>query len=83
MRWACAASLLEHSAGKKAPFSRVGFGFQNNYGNVVLTQFMRALFTFLWSLLLIIPGIIRGIGYFAVPYILRRTPTSPGSGPSS
>lgn len=66
--------LLEHSAGKKAPFSRVGFGFQNNYGNVVLTQFMRALFTFLWSLLLIIPGIIRGIGYFAVPYILAENP---------
>lgn len=69
--------LLEHSAGQKVPFSRVGFGFQNNYGNVVLTQFMRALFTFLWTLLFIIPGIIRGIGYFAVPYILAENPGLP------
>lgn len=69
--------LLEHSAGQQAPFSRVGFGFQSNYGNVVLTQFLRALFTFLWTLLFIIPGIVRSIGYFAVPYILAENPHLP------
>ena len=69
--------LLENSAGRVAPFSQVGFGFRANYGNVVLTQFLRALFTALWTLLLIIPGIIRGIGYFAVPYILAENPNLP------
>ena len=69
--------LLENSAGRAAPFSQVGFGFRANYGNVVLTQFLRALFTALWTLLLIIPGIIRGIGYFAVPYILAENPNLP------
>ena len=48
--------------------------FSANFGNVVLTQFLRGLYTFLWSLLFIIPGIVRAYGYFAVPYILAENP---------
>ena len=66
--------LLESSPAHKAPFSRVAFGFNANYGNVVLTQFLRRLFNALWFLLLIVPGIIRSLGYFAVPFILAENP---------
>lgn len=66
--------LLENTTFHTAPFSRVAVGFTSNYGNVVLTQFLRKLYTFLWSLLFVIPGIVRGYGYFAVPYILSENP---------
>lgn len=65
---------LENTTFHSAPFSRVAMGFTANFGNVVLTQFLRGLYTFLWSLLFIIPGIVRGYGYFAVPYILAENP---------
>lgn len=44
------------------------------YWNVVKTMFLMDLFVFLWSLLLIIPGIIKSYEYFMVPYILSENP---------
>ena len=50
-------------------------GFKSgNYGNVVLTMFLRELYTILWSLLLIVPGIIKYYEYLMVPYILAENP---------
>ena len=45
-----------------------------NYGNQVLTMFLMNLYVFLWSLLLIVPGIIKGYEYRMVPYILAENP---------
>ena len=36
-----------------------------------------ALFTFLWSLLFVIPGIVKGISYSMTPYILAKYPEIP------
>ena len=44
------------------------------YGNIVLTMFLMDLFISLWSLLLIIPGIIKSYEYLMVPYILAENP---------
>ena len=44
------------------------------YGNVVVAMLMRDLSIFLWSLLLIIPGIIKAYEYRMVPYILGEHP---------
>lgn len=66
--------FLESTTFHKGDVGRMGLGFSVNYGNVVLTQFLRALFTFLWSLLFVVPGIVRFYGYFAVPYILAENP---------
>ena len=66
--------FLEATTFHKGDVGRIGMGFSVNYGNVVLTQFLRSLFTFLWSLLFIVPGIVRGLAYFAVPYILAENP---------
>lgn len=62
---------------RKAPASltELGFSFKGHYLNVVLTQFLRALFTYLWSLLLVVPGIIKGYEYRMIPYILAENPT--------
>ena len=69
--------FLENTPGQPAPFARVGFGFQGNYGNAVLTQFLRNLFLMLWTLLLVVPGILRSLGYFAVPFLLAENPDLP------
>lgn len=44
------------------------------YLNVVKVMFLRDLFTFLWTLLLIIPGIYKGYEYAMIPYILSENP---------
>lgn len=47
---------------------------KNEYLNIVGTIFLRNIFTFLWSLLLIIPGIIKSYEYRMVPYIISEYP---------
>ena len=51
------------------------FGFDGqNYMKIVETMLLRSVFTFLWTLLLIIPGIIKSYAYRMVPYILADNP---------
>lgn len=49
-------------------------GFNNNYMNGVKTMFLRDLFIWLWSLLLVVPGIIKGYEYRMIPYLLGEHP---------
>ena len=42
--------------------------------NIVLTMFLRDLFTALWSLLLVVPGIVKHYEYLMVPYIIAENP---------
>lgn len=44
------------------------------YGKIVLTLFLRNLFISLWTLLFIIPGIIKSYEYRMVPYLLAENP---------
>ena len=48
---------------------------KESYLPVVKTLFLTNLFIFLWSLLFIIPGIIKSYSYRMVPYILSENPT--------
>lgn len=66
--------LMENRICEGSRFAVVGWGFSKNFGNVILVQFMRGLFTFLWSLLFIVPGIVKSYAYFAVPFILAENP---------
>ena len=45
-----------------------------HYVNVVLTMFLKNLFTSLWTLLLVIPGIVKHYEYLMIPYILAENP---------
>lgn len=58
----------------KASFGELGNAFSGRYMNVVGVMFMRDLFIFLWSLLLVIPGIIKSYEYRMIPYILAENP---------
>ncbi|MCR4617946.1 MAG: DUF975 family protein [Lachnospiraceae bacterium] len=50
-------------------------GFKDGYLGIVKVMFFRDLFIFLWSLLFIIPGIVKGYAYLLVPYILSENPS--------
>jgi hypothetical protein len=51
------------------------FGFDGqNYMAIVKTMFVTGILIFLWTLLLIIPGIIKSYAYRMVPYILADNP---------
>lgn len=56
-------------------FGTVASSFRSGcYGNITLTMFLMDLYVFLWSLLLLIPGIIKSYEYLMVPYILAENP---------
>ena len=54
--------------------SELGSGFDSNYKNNVKAMFLSSLYIGLWSLLLVIPGIIKSYEYRMVPYILAGEP---------
>lgn len=60
---------------ENASAGTIGYGFTcGSYGNIILTMFLRDLFTALWSLLFIVPGIIKSYEYRMIPYILAENP---------
>jgi uncharacterized membrane protein len=73
-------------AGLKFFFIRTPYG-DTNFGNlfsafksgrylsIVKTMFFMNLYVFLWSLLLIIPGIIKSYQYRMVPYLITEDPS--------
>lgn len=66
--------FMEHR-GCNAEIGRVFWAFGcGNYLNVVKIMFLAGLKIFLWSLLFIIPGIVKSCEYFAIPYILAENP---------
>lgn len=55
--------------------SYLGFGFGGGrYIGIIKSMFYKDVLIFLWTLLLIIPGIVKGYAYRMVPYILADNP---------
>ena len=46
------------------------FSYSNEYVRIFLVNILQVIFIFLWTLLLIVPGIIKAFAYALVPYIL-------------
>lgn len=57
-----------------AQVKEITYGFDHSYKNIVKVMFRTDLSIFLWSLLLIVPGIIKMYEYYMVPYILTENP---------
>ena len=57
-----------------ASFANLVHSFEHNYMNTVKTMFCMEIFTMLWSLLFIIPGIIKSYEYRMIPFILADNP---------
>lgn len=52
------------------------FEYFHYWKSLAVAQFLRTLYTFLWSLLFIVPGIIASFRYAMTPYILAEFPTT-------
>lgn len=48
--------------------------YKGEYGNIFKVQLLKTVKIFLWSLLLVIPGIIKSYEYSMIPYILAENP---------
>lgn len=62
------------NADGEGELSNLGLAFRSNYKQIVLGMFLKGAFSFLWSLLLIVPGIIKAYEYRMIPYILADNP---------
>ena len=67
-------NFFRRNLDEPASLSSVTFGFDKNYKNAVKTGFFRDLYVWLWSLLFVIPGIIKAYEYRLVPYIYAENP---------
>jgi hypothetical protein len=67
---------IDSADGEHEPLlSRLAFAFRSgHYMNIVKAGFLKSLYVFLWSLLFVIPGIIKGYAYSMTPYILADSP---------
>lgn len=71
----CRYFMESRASGQSAGLGRLFWCFERGkYMNVVKVMFMKDIFVFFWTLLLIIPGIIKSFQYAMVPYILSENP---------
>lgn len=66
-------AMMENRSGK-GPFETLFSGFRTGYWNLVRGSFYANVRIFLYSLLLVVPGIIKSYQYFFVPYLLAENP---------
>ena len=65
--------LLKQHDGKEAAFGDL-FSKFDYFGTGFAQHFLRSLYTFLWTLLFIIPGIMKSYSYAMTPFILAENP---------
>lgn len=65
--------LLKQHDGQDAQFNDL-FSQFHRFGTGFAQRFLRILYTSLWSMLLIVPGIIKGYSYAMTPFVLAEYP---------
>lgn len=68
------ARFFVRNTDEPANIGELLFAFKNNYLDNVVCMLLLNLFVTLWSLLLVIPGIIKHYSWYLVPYILADNP---------
>ena len=61
--------------GKKLDFNDMLTGFTEAFGNSLVLWLLQALFTFLWTMLFVIPGIVKSYSYAMAMYIQQDNPS--------
>lgn len=75
LSWGLTVSLLRNHREESVDLENLFDGFRGGrYTRVFCALFLINLFTFLWALLLIIPGIMKAFSYALTPYILLDDP---------
>lgn len=75
----CQKFFAESSRKRSYTISDIAYSFSGQYLNVVKTLFLMDIKIFLWSLLLIIPGVIKSYEYRMIPYIIADDPDIPSA----
>lgn len=66
--------VVDRAQNGKSSTSELVSGFSVHFVNVVKTLFLRDLYVSLWSLLCVVPGIVKAYSYRMVPYIIAESP---------
>lgn len=66
--------FFNKSLDEEGKVKELAYTFDNGYRNGVKVMFFRDLYTILWTLLFIIPGIVKSYEYMMIPYILSDNP---------
>ena len=75
LSWGLTVSLLRNHREESVDLENLFDGFRGGrYTRVFCAIFLVNLFTFLWALLLIIPGIMKAFSYALTPYIVMDEP---------
>ncbi len=73
MWWGVVVAFLEVSRGKNPEMGWVLKGY-SRFSEIFLTLLLREIYIALWTLLLIVPGIVKSYSYAMTPYILQDDP---------
>lgn len=58
-----------------AEVKEIAYAFDHEYRNIIKVMFFRELYTILWSMLFVIPGIVKSYEYRMIAYLLAEEPT--------
>ncbi len=73
MSWSYTITLLRNHRGEPTGLSNLFDGYRD-FSRIFTTILLQGIYIFLWSILLIIPGIIKSFSYALTPYILKDEP---------
>ncbi len=75
MGWGMAVAFLRNGRGVNDPFNiSCLFEGYKDFARIFVTLLLMAIYTFLWTLLLVVPGIIKQLSYSMTSYILADNP---------
>jgi len=73
LSWGFSVLWLAVGRGADVDFGKMFEGFKD-YSRIFITMLLVGIYTFLWSLLLVVPGIVKSYSYKMTPYILADNP---------
>lgn len=73
LEWGVVIIFLRMARGCQPNFGYLFEGF-NRWGRIVAIYLLRGIYTFLWTLLLIVPGVVKSYSYALTPYIMEDRP---------
>ena len=76
LSWAASVFFLRISRSEEVDYGQLFEAFRgwDEYLRIFLTELLKGLYTFLWTLLLIVPGIIKSYSYSMTDFILKDEP---------
>lgn len=69
-----ASYFIDFTRSKNPTIDNLFDGFKSSFANSIVLSLLTGLFVFLWTLLFIIPGIIKAYAYSMAPYLLAENP---------